>query len=92
MIRYRISGHTLDKIEAVECTRESETNVWRKTPMGGERMDRKVTKFHRYFDTWQQAHHFQIHRATSRLRGARREFKRAEANLEQVLMMKDPNA
>lgn len=47
-------------------------------------------KFRPYFSTWSDAHAWMLARAKERLKLAQAELKKAERNLAQVKMMRDP--
>ncbi len=89
-----------DKIERVECTRETESSVWvledtrswydeqeGKPPKFVERRRNKGADYH---DSWQAAHECLLKDAERRLENARAALAKAQAHHGNVKGMKEP--
>jgi hypothetical protein len=91
IIKFKRTG---DKIERVECVRESEASVWvaHLSHFGGKPSEpsrvAKNTSYESYHDTWAEAHALLVRRAESAVLGARRNLELANAKLGNIKGMK----
>ena len=90
MIKYKTSGGwrwSLDaRIDEVEVERETEHSVW----ING-RVNRKISDFCVYHDTWETAHNYILKHAQRRLDNKRNEYQRAKNVLLSIETMSKEN-
>lgn len=87
MIKYKTTGLNWP-IEAVKIVRESEKSVWYENILGSGcvRLDqeRKVSDYHQYHDTWQDAKDYLLGRARQKVESARARLVDAEDTLSKI--------
>ncbi len=85
IVKYRTGGYGKNLIEKIEVDRETEINVW----IDGRR-HAKDSLWHKYWDSWEDAHTFLLEKATRSLEGARRSLERAQSEHGNIKGMKAP--
>jgi poly(3-hydroxyalkanoate) synthetase len=81
--KFRTGGFGRQLIEAVEVERETDSSVWIK----GNR-NAKITSYHKYWDSWEEAHAYLLERADRSLQDARRALERAQGEYGNIKGMK----
>ena len=75
MIKYKTTAANAEKlIEPVPIDRETECNVWVQRPFGEPAQEAKLCTYHRYHDTWQEAHNYILNRSQRRIDKAQAEL------------------
>lgn len=95
--KYKIaSRYPKAEIEAVEVVRETDGSIflpadprWNKS---GERREAKITDWHEYHDSWEQAHSALIRKAERDVESARRRLESSNGLLGNIKGMKPPAA
>lgn len=79
MIKYRTGGFGVNLIETVDVERETEHSIW----INGRRNSKK-TSYHKYWDTWQEAHEHLLEHAERAWQIAQRKLARAESEYIEI--------
>jgi len=96
-IRWRTSSS--GEIRRMECVRETDCNIWhvndlynsnRGQPLRQPCQERKTAQWHRYHNTWAEAHAHLLKNARDTVERATSRLKEAEKWHEQVWNMKQP--
>lgn len=92
--RYKTSRWADNKIERLECTRETDKTLWvlerwmDTAPV--ERQRRKDTSGEHYHETWEAAHKWLLESAEAAVIAARRNLEVANSKLGNIKGMKKP--
>lgn len=79
-----------NEIRIVQVTRETATSVWTiSNGVNKERVYRKQTNGHQYWDTWQQAHDHLVNLARKRLQEAERQVSRRRTEYTELLQRRE---
>jgi hypothetical protein len=93
MIKYRTS-YWKDGIEAREVEKETEKSVFYVTEWKGRKSthrEAKVSSYHRWFDSWEEAHTYLTGKAELSLSAAKNSLRDAEEWLQELSVMQKPS-
>jgi hypothetical protein len=96
MLKYRAGGYGVLRIEAVEVVKETEKTVTIRTEQnwgGGktritESRENKISNYHRFFDTWEEAHDYLVKRAEKAVENCRMTLERLKGECGRIKGMK----
>ena len=91
MIKWKVERWH-DDIHRIECLSETEKTVMlpSQSSRGKPRRENKVTDYHQYFDSWDEAHAELLARLEGEAEGARIRITRVNASLDRVRAMTEP--
>lgn len=90
MIKYRVEFMFGTTIEKKEIDRETEKSVFWTTKSGFKERSLKITPYHRWFDTWEEAHYLALTRAKTTMDSLRSQLETAEGRLKNIKNMDKP--
>ena len=94
MIKYK-TGYSKDSIEEIEVIRETEKCVFIKPYWSGvgrnERRESKISDFGRYYDSWDEPHHYLVDEAHDRVKFAESRLKDECKKREKVEKLTQPS-
>ena len=85
MIKFRTCDFGKNLIEEIDVERETDSSVW----INGRR-SAKNSSWHKYWDSWEEAHAFLLEKAEKSLQSARRSLERAQGEYGNIKGMKAP--
>jgi hypothetical protein len=85
MIKYRTGGWGKNLIEVVEVEKETVNSVWLK---GSSTRRLKLSGFHNYFNTWEEAKNFLQDQADRKVDSLRRQLEQAKGEQGNIKGMK----
>jgi hypothetical protein len=92
-IKYKIrTKYPEPSIEAVEILRESQSFVFKTGYRGRENREHKHTEYHRYYDTWEDAHDALKDIAAQRIADSLRRLEEAKQFATGVSAMRQPDS
>jgi poly(3-hydroxyalkanoate) synthetase len=85
IIKFRTGGFSRSPIEKIKVERETEVSVW----INGSR-SAKDSSWHKYWDTWEQAHTYLLEKSERSLEAARKALEGAQGQYGNIKGMKAP--